>query len=513
MKIRLSELRRLIHEEIIGSEDILKPLADLLAPLIVISSEIYKKQKEFETIKDYYASAPLYALLERVAYREIGPAIEGRFLEVLGKDFYPVISMIVDACVKPAVMRNQEIKEPSRLDDILKSVSTDARDKFTTSLSEIVKRATADIKNATELLRSGLEKIESEISGKKKALEDTTTEIRSAFNVAVKKAAEVLASNPRILDVVRTAQKRVRIPALEKAGLDRLAISIRDALGQDVTGKDMNVGTLVQAFNRSLESRMKQSLSGGNARAEAEELLSVLEAVPKFSQEVMKLISTGSKKIDSTAEAPEGAELGRIAFAPLRKGRPFEPNTRIEEDLLNDLRNHVDGKMFLDSKSAKLIQSFMAKGWYPEVFRPSSSGTVYRGMSVDRKWVKANLGVEKLSEKSTIIDRHFVYKSSGGSYASSWSSSFKIAKEFAIEQQEATGEVADFIVVIQAEVDENPDKFLDTIGVYDSIDMSEYRAQKEQIGFGDIRASKATIWRGGTFPSTGVVPGYGEKKR
>jgi len=510
MKIRLSELRRLIREQIMSSEDMLKPLADALVPVISIVSEIKKKQKEYESSQDYHASRPLLHLGEEIG-RDVRGALYDRFSEILGKEYGDAISKVL-IHVQSGVGTG-DIHEPHGMDYALKDIPGDARGAFTEAVREVAKRLVGDVKDIAKKAEAGFAEVESKNSGDKKSLEGSIASIRSDFDAAAKKAAESLVSDTRVLDVIRTARDKIRIPALEKAGLGELARSIRAALGPGVEAKNASVKTLVSAFEFSLKNNTKQAVgekffqSDGakNPQAAAEELLNVLLAVPEFSQKVLQLIAAGDKKISSAAAAPEDAPLGRIAFAPLRKGKPFEPNTPIEDELIKDIRDHIEVNGHISDKHAKLIQSFMANGWYSDVFK-YSQGTVYRGMAVDRGWVKKNLGIDRITKIPTEVEKPFVY--SGGKYAGSWTASFNMAKRFATEQQEATGEMADYLVVIEADVSDNPEKFLDASEIYGSTDMEEYKSQKEHISFGKIKVKKATLWRGSSFRATGEIPGY-----
>lgn len=189
----------------------------------------------------------------------------------------------------------------------------------------------------------------------------------------------------------------------------------------------------------------------------------------------------------------EKSALGKYAFPQDRTENTllFEPNTKIEDALLRDINSHFNGYTKLSKESAKLIQTFLKSGKYPDMFKEPNCDKVYRGMYVSDDWIRKLLRPSKtpLTLRGK-IDMNFSYIPRDNYAGSSWSTSKQYAKFWA-ENQRAENEIdVDNIVVLIANVSDNKQKFvIGKNGLYKLEVPSEYSNQDEAVGLGTIKVS------------------------
>jgi len=124
------------------------------------------------------------------------------------------------------------------------------------------------------------------------------------------------------------------------------------------------------------------------------------------------------------AASPRSA-LGRWAFADQRDSVPPEPNKPKEQALYDALINHFTDNPLLPRAECNLIQSFMKKGIYSDVFMEPEVPSVYRGINITLEDLKA-LGYSNWY-KSAPVDqiaastKPRVVNPPAGGWASSWS--------------------------------------------------------------------------------------------
>lgn len=197
---------------------------------------------------------------------------------------------------------------------------------------------------------------------------------------------------------------------------------------------------------------------------------------------------------DEDAEAPKGAELGRIAFAPVRKTKPYEKNTDIEEQLFNALKNHYDSNWKLSSEQCQLLQKILANGWYSDIIKEPKDDIVYRGMNVDEKWLRTVLDLndaeETPGEGIEEIFFTFVPDTRRRQAASSWTQDKNTAEYFSTYQS-AMQPDTHYKIVLYAKVVDNPNMFVvGENGLYDVEYLGDNSDEHEVIGLGSIKVFK-----------------------
>lgn len=179
---------------------------------------------------------------------------------------------------------------------------------------------------------------------------------------------------------------------------------------------------------------------------------------------------------DEDAEAPEGAELGRIAFAPKRPHKPFEKNTKIEKMLATSLFNYIHKNRPLSAEQVQLIRKFLANGWYSEVFAKPEVDIIYRVMAVNKTWLKTALNLRKNEDipDKGIIEIPFTFISRKP--VSSWSQVENILSHVSITSK-AYG------IKLFAKLADNPsDGFITCVNnIYDLVNTDYYKKQAEVI--------------------------------
>lgn len=203
-------------------------------------------------------------------------------------------------------------------------------------------------------------------------------------------------------------------------------------------------------------------------------------------------IKTTNKSIDKFATATGKSPLGKLAFPGSRNNKklPVEPNTQTENELFNDLVAHFEGSELLDKEKSNLIRKFLQKGNYHDVFKEPKVATLYRGMGVKSTWLaKAlKLNVKELGRKGS-LEKSFTFTPNRG--GSSWTSDIKTARNFG--HNNATSDFDSYVVIMHANVDKNPSRFIvGPGGLYNVDGFDTHIDEKESIGLGPIKVSKIT---------------------
>lgn len=205
-------------------------------------------------------------------------------------------------------------------------------------------------------------------------------------------------------------------------------------------------------------------------------------------------IKKTNKAIDKVSTATgKSLPLGKLAFpgSRLNKKLPIEPNTRTENELFNDLVAHFEGEELLSKEKSDLVRKFLQNGNYHDVFKEPDSETVYRGMSVKSDWLVKALKLKSASELGAngSLAKSFTFTPNRG--GSSWTSDKKIARDFG--HNNAGSDFGTYVVILHAEVDKNPNRFITGPGGLYNVDgFDAHTHEKESIGLGPIKVSKIT---------------------
>ncbi len=189
-------------------------------------------------------------------------------------------------------------------------------------------------------------------------------------------------------------------------------------------------------------------------------------------------------RFSGESEAPPDAPLGRIAFSPDRKGVPLERNTKVEDELFLAIRQHFElSDTPLSKKDISLIQSFISQGLYNKIFSEPKVEDVFRGMSVDEEFISSILNGSV--SNSGVFDVNYTFKPYGDT--SSWTDNEKVSLKFAKDGADKT---LPYTLIMHARVSENPNKFIDSDGLYQLQSVKYHKSEKEIIGLGDIIVNK-----------------------
>ncbi len=144
--------------------------------------------------------------------------------------------------------------------------------------------------------------------------------------------------------------------------------------------------------------------------------------------------------------------LGKYVWPSANKSYdpPFEPDTKVEEMLYQQLHNHFGAIAPISDEAVVEIKKILNSGDYSNIFsRCDSGGEVQRGMRVSVSWIKKYIPeiVDALNDnKKDSMDweppisvRPFTYKPAGKfGNASSWTDNFKSARRFTTKWSEST---------------------------------------------------------------------------
>lgn len=211
------------------------------------------------------------------------------------------------------------------------------------------------------------------------------------------------------------------------------------------------------------------------------------------------------------------APLGKYAFAGThlssglhqrlqRPKPPWERNNAAELKLLGALQLHTElGKHALPYQYANQIMEFIRNGLYSDIFaEPSIFVIAHRGIAVSSnslmKWMPADVESSQIlnmpPHKEIEIDVNIDITNTEARYSSSWSKSKQVAEKFAIRNLDklnlAQGE-SGYAVILCADVEENPLKFIDMSPMYWLRDFEPFKDEREIIGVDTIRVNKIFV--------------------
>lgn len=389
---------------------------------------------------------------------------------------------------------------------------------------ELLSKKKPQLEQAAKQVLVGLQE---KIAAEEKAQAETGTQIsgltaklKKTLDPIIKSAAETL-TDPELTsfflrDEIGTA--KVKGPQ-NSSQISHIANSV--LRGGNKTPRDIE-DALRSNFQDALKAKDDFGKKNASIEDKAKEFVDALKQITDFGRDLRSAIDRDGKKLSKYNGAPPDSPLGRIAFATARKNKPFEVNTSVEDELMTKIIKHVEGAGNLDRESVKLIRKLVDDGLYDDIFKMSDVDTVYRGMAVPVEWFKklkfkdrnAQNAIDAMripkNLKSDPLDVSYIFRPDRDT--SSWTSSYAIAKAFAVEQVEQESGRAAALVVLTARVSDNPGKFVDLSGVYDIVDISSYKGQKEHIGVGPIKVSQITISSTFAVSATGEIPGYREPR-
>jgi hypothetical protein len=191
----------------------------------------------------------------------------------------------------------------------------------------------------------------------------------------------------------------------------------------------------------------------------------------------------------------EEALLNKYAFADHRvDNRDLnEPDNEVEKKLFKQIASYVgnpDNK--IDKDNIGLIKRFLSNGEYSDLFIPTSSDVIYRGMAVHITHVEKMLSkkqLEELHKRGTLtVDTNFTYLPR--SNMSSWSKSRDSANMFA-----KSDSYENYSVLLMASIKDNDNKnMLDLEKFYSSFyDFIDLKNEKEILVFGNLHVNKIMI--------------------
>lgn len=152
---------------------------------------------------------------------------------------------------------------------------------------------------------------------------------------------------------------------------------------------------------------------------------------------------------DKDAEAPLGAELGRIAFAPKRPYKPFEANTDIEEQLFDSINDFISRNIPITTEQCQLIQKFLANGWYTPIFEAPKVKTIWRIMTVNEDWLRTTLNLQEDEDIPEIGIKRASFTFKSLRTVSSWTQDWDAMFSLMIPKK-------DYQVLITAKIADNP---------------------------------------------------------
>ena len=231
----------------------------------------------------------------------------------------------------------------------------------------------------------------------------------------------------------------------------------------------------------------------------------LVEAKKNDAAEKLKPTTSTKKKLNNPEkEAPDDAILGNYAFANVRPGVPPEVNTKVEDELEQELTTHFVNNMHMSAKSGRALKTSLENDWYEKILAEPKRATVYRGLRVSEEWMVENIGDDwrkQFDETSFKIGaghdtqgrlktNNMVLRPITGNASSavtSWTNSIKTAREFAFGP---ASDDAVFAVVCCAAIKDNPNQFIDSAaGLYGIKGHDEFADEQEVLGIGSIKIS------------------------
>lgn len=193
----------------------------------------------------------------------------------------------------------------------------------------------------------------------------------------------------------------------------------------------------------------------------------------------------------------DDAPLGRYAFAPNREDDvPDEDNTDDEKELLKQVTGHLVHNMPMSSAASDEIRDFVDHGWYRPVFKPITSGKVYRGMTVTDDYLRKMCGInsERDGEKGHKV-KSFTYQprkdptrwGHPGGASSSWTTDPEMTRQFT----HTSDLEKEWQIVLVAKASDNVGTFIvGEDGFYRLRITKTMRHEKEAIALGPVHVSE-----------------------
>lgn len=191
---------------------------------------------------------------------------------------------------------------------------------------------------------------------------------------------------------------------------------------------------------------------------------------------------------EESAEAPDDAPMGAIAFGSQRWDVAFERNTVLEDRVERALMSYVRGNVQLPEVVVGQLRDFMASGLYGKTLVVPDVSVVYRGMTYSEEELRRALGLgpgDPLGDVgeelvSCVVD---VRKTTG-----SWTKKLSQAEHHS-KGRFGTAEVRakPYNVVFSADVAENG-VFLDLRKVYEIDPLRRYMPEGEVLALGPVVA-------------------------
>ncbi len=187
-------------------------------------------------------------------------------------------------------------------------------------------------------------------------------------------------------------------------------------------------------------------------------------------------------------------QFGKI-FAGNVRSKP-EKDTPIEQDLVASIYSHIAGdkESVIDKEQSSILSDLLKGEHYNDFILPPNVPSVYRGMGLTKeqlvRMLESVYGDSIAARKALNIREgkvenvNFVYKPLPTQDASSWTTDFNTAFDFAKFVNNN-----DVIIILTADVGTNSNKFFDLTQWYKEVDGNR-RDEKEAIGLGNIIVNK-----------------------
>jgi hypothetical protein len=182
------------------------------------------------------------------------------------------------------------------------------------------------------------------------------------------------------------------------------------------------------------------------------------------------------------AQAPADAPFGKFLWPKERKLDVDEPNTGLENDLLDLLSKHFDDDgAHATQRDVDLIKDVLESGFYSNIIKAPMQDHVYRGMTVSTEWMQMMGLTNTPPVKGVETSKRFLFQPTKGEF-SSWSLSIDATRYFAKSYK-------GWAVIMRASVSANPKCFLNCSKLYELERFAELSNEKEVIGLGNIRVN------------------------
>jgi len=228
-------------------------------------------------------------------------------------------------------------------------------------------------------------------------------------------------------------------------------------------------------------------VSAWNSTSESERQ-NVIEKIEKILEPYIKEFEVEKRKIikKNPPEAPEDAILNQYAFAEKRFQLPIEVDTAREQELYTALVAHFKDNTPIKQELANEISQILATDQYDSIFKKPTQEFVYRGMSVNKKWLMSALKIDNQDDldENGHKEASFTFTPKENRGVTSWSISREQALSFANSDD-------GYSIFLVAATDDNPNKFvLGPGGLYKVPGFDSHTQEDEAIGIGQIKVTQ-----------------------